>query len=157
MKTSSLIKGTAAVVLALAGAGGAIVWSHDSLAQMPFAGGHGMPGGGQHLAKLAEHIETLANATPEQKAQIDALVAQAGSDFKALHAQLGQDHGAMLAVLAQDRVDRAALENVRQGHMRVADQASLRLTQLLADVADVLTPEQRKAAAAKIQQRHGMQ
>jgi protein CpxP len=154
VKNLSLITGTAAIVIALAGAGGAIVWSHESSAQMPFGGAHGMPGGGQHLARLAEHIEAEAGTTPEQKAQIDALVAQASTDFKALHAQLGQDHGAALAVLTQDRIDRTALESVRLSHMRLADQASVRITQLLGDIAEVLTPEQRKTLAAHVQQRH---
>ena len=156
MKTSTLLKSTATAIVLVAGAMGATLWAHDSLAQGPFGpAGHGMSHDGSHLARMAAHIEAAANATPEQKAQIDALVAQASGDLQALHAQGVQLHGQLHAVLTQDRVDRAALESLRFAHIRAADQASQRLTQLVADVADVLTPEQRRATIAKMQGMHG--
>jgi len=156
MKTSTLLKSTATAIVLVAGAMGATLWAHDSLAQGPFGpAGHGMSHDGSHLARMAAHIEVAANATPEQKAQIDALVAQATGDLQALHAQGVQLHEQLHAVLTQDRVDRAALESLRFAHIRAADQASQRLTQLVADVADVLTPEQRRATIAKMQGMHG--
>src|SRR6266478_5825887 len=48
-------------------------------------------------------------------------------------------------LLSHDPVDRAALEALRADQLKLAEQASRRFTQALADVADVLTPEQRKA------------
>ena len=40
-------------------------------------------------------------------------------------------------------------------HLQLADQASKRLVQLIADVSDVLTPAQRDAFAAHVKQMHG--
>jgi len=154
MKTSTLWKGMATAVFVMAGAIGATLWAHDSLAQGPFPG-HAMSHDGSHLARMAAHIEAAANATPEQKAQIDALVGQAAGDLKALHAQGAQLHQQLHAVLTQDSVDRAALETVRLAHMQVADQASQRLVRLIADVADVLTPQQRRDVVTKMQGMHG--
>lgn len=156
MKTSTLLKSTATVAFMIAAAIGATLWAHDSLAQGPFgSAAHGMSHDGSHLTQMAAHIKAAANATPEQGARIDALVAQATSDLKALHAQGAQFHEQLHAVLTQDTVDRGALENLRLAHMRVADQGSQRLVQLMADVADVLTPEQRRTVIAKMQGMHG--
>ena len=156
MKTSTLMKSTAAVVFVIAGVVGTILGAHDALAQGPFGpGGHGMMHDGSHLARVAAHINAAANTTPDQKARIDALVAQASSDLQALHAQAAQGHEQLHALLAQDRVDRTALENLRLVEMRLADQGSLRLTQLIGDVADVLTPEQRRTVVAQAQRIHG--
>jgi Spy/CpxP family protein refolding chaperone len=136
---------------------GATLWAHESMAQGgPFGPGmHGMAQGGNHFAQMAAMIKTAANATPEQGARIDALVAQATTDLQALHSQAAQFHQQLHAALMQDVVDRAALENLRQAHIRAADQGSQRLVQLVADVADVLTPDQRRAAIAKMQSMHG--
>jgi len=58
-------------------------------------------------------------------------------------------------VLSQDHVDRAALETLRAEQLQLAEQASRRLTQALADVADVLTVAQRKQLAERIGRWHG--
>ena len=56
-------------------------------------------------------------------------------------------------LLAGDRVDRGALEALRGEQIGLADQASRRLSQALADAAEVLTPEQRKNIAQRLQRR----
>src|SRR5207247_1603810 len=58
-------------------------------------------------------------------------------------------------LLSQQHVDRAALESLRADQLKLAENASQRLTQALADVADVLTPEQRQQLAERINRRHG--
>jgi Spy/CpxP family protein refolding chaperone len=72
-----------------------------------------------------------------------------------LHAQVHGFHAQALALLSQDRVDRAAIEAMRAEHIQAADQASRRIAQLLGDVAEVLTPAQRKALAAHVAEVHG--
>jgi protein CpxP len=71
-----------------------------------------------------------------------------------MHAQLQAARTQAIAALTQDTVDRPALEAARVAHLQLADQASKRLTQLLADVDEVLTPAQRTALAARLQQMH---
>jgi Spy/CpxP family protein refolding chaperone len=60
-----------------------------------------------------------------------------------------------VALLAEPTVDRAALEVLRAGQLQLAEGASRRLTQALADVADVLTPEQRRQLAERAARWHG--
>ena len=61
-----------------------------------------------------------------------------------------------LETLTQPTIDRTALEGARVAHLQLADQASKRFTQLIADVGDVLTPAQRTQLAAHLRKLHGM-
>ena len=47
-------------------------------------------------------------------------------------------------LLTQPSIDRAAIEALRVEQIALADAASKRFTQALGDVAEVLTPEQRR-------------
>jgi Spy/CpxP family protein refolding chaperone len=60
-----------------------------------------------------------------------------------------------VTLLSQPAIDRAALEALRADQLQLAEQASRRLTQALADVADVLTPAQRKQLAERAGRWHG--
>jgi protein CpxP len=121
---------------------------------------HGMmsgPHGGdvsEHVAHVLKHLYVEIDATDAQKAQISPLVKQAVDDLLPMHAQLQAAHNQAIQALTQSTVDRPALEAARVVHLQLADQASKRLTQLLADVDEVLTPEQRTALAAHLKQMH---
>ncbi len=125
---------------------------------------HGMfMGGTQSAADISAHVDHVLkhfyveiDATDAQKAQIGPLVQQAVSDLLPLRAQLQAAHTEVMGALTQATIDRAALESARTAHLQVADQASKRFTQLIADVGDLLTPAQRAAFAAHLQTMHGM-
>ena len=151
MNRSRFARIAAVSVIAIAGA---TLWAHESFALPPAMVSMASLHDGQHLARMATHLEAIADATPAQKAQIDALVAQASADFQAMRPELQQDRLAAHAILTQATIDRAQLETVRLAHMQLADRASKRVTQLMADVGDVLTPEQRQALGAFAQKMH---
>lgn len=117
--------------------------------------GHGAEDFSTHLEHGLKHLYAEIDATDAQKAQIDPLVKQAISDLQPLHSQLGSAHAQVVQALTQTPVDRTALEAARAAHLELADQASKRITQLIADVADVLTPTQRKALAEHLAKMHG--
>jgi protein CpxP len=127
------------------------------------AGGfhHGMMSGPQSAADVSAHVDHVLkhlyveiDATDAQKAQITPMVQQAVSDLLPMHAQLQAAHAQAVEALTQNTVDRGALEAARVAHLQLADQASKRLTQLLGDVDEVLTPAQRTALAAHLKQMH---
>jgi periplasmic protein CpxP/Spy len=60
------------------------------------------------------------------------------------------------ALWAQPTVDARAAETLRQQMLAQHDQASKRGMQLMLDVSRVLTPEQRKQIAERLQQRRSM-
>ena len=107
-----------------------------------------------HVDHLLKHVYAEIDATDAQKAQITPLVKQAVNDLLPLHTQLQAAHEQAISALTQNTVDRTALEAARVAHLQLADQASKRLTQLLADVDEVLTPDQRTALAAHLKEMH---
>jgi protein CpxP len=122
---------------------------------------HGMTAGTYSAADVSAHVDHVLkhlyveiDATDAQKAQITPLVQQAVNDLLPMHTQLQAAHAQAIQALTQTTVDRTALEAARVAHLQLADQASKRLTQLLADVDDVLTPAQRTALAAHLKQMH---
>jgi Spy/CpxP family protein refolding chaperone len=62
---------------------------------------------------------------------------------------------AVMELLAKPNVDRAAIEAIRAQEIQSADAMSRRFVQSLADVAEVLTPEQRAQLAEKMKSRRG--
>lgn len=108
-----------------------------------------------HVDHMLKHLYVELDATDAQKARIDPLVKQAMQDLKPLHVQLRDAHAKVLQTLTQPTVDRAALEASRAQALQLADQASKRLVQLVADVGDVLTPAQRQKLADHLGKMHG--
>jgi protein CpxP len=110
-------------------------------------GGHGTADLAANIDHMLQHLYVDLDANDAQKAQIEPLVRQAMNDLQPLHSQLKSAHDAALEAVTHTPVDRAALEAARVAHLQIADQASKRAVQLIADVGDVLTPTQRKALA----------
>lgn len=143
-------------------AGAALAGGVGVLAQSATGMHHGMMmGSGHSTADFSaqvqhglQHLYVDIEATDEQKAQIDPLVKQALSDLQSLHAQMQSSQSQVTQALLQSPVDRAALEAARAAHLQLADQASRRFVQLIADVGDVLTPAQRKPFAAHVAKIH---
>jgi protein CpxP len=142
---ATLVGGVAAV----AGGAGACGWHHGIMS------GHNAADVSAHVDQMLKHLYVEIDATDAQKAQITPLVKQAVSDLLPLHTQLQAAHTQAVQGLTVSPVDRTALEAARVTHLQLADQASKRLVQLLADVSDLLTPAQRDALAAHFKQMHG--
>ena len=136
-------------VAALANGTGMCGWHHG------MSGTHSAADVTAHVDHMLKHLYVEIDATDAQKAQITLLVKQAVSDLMPLHTQLQAAHTQAIQGLTASPVDRAALEASRVTHLQLADQASKRLVQLMADVSDVLTPAQRSAFAAHLKQMHG--
>lgn len=146
-------------------AGAALSGGVVALAQSAGAGMHAhhgmMPSGSPadmaaHIDQVLKHLYVEIGATDAQKAQIDPLVKQAVDDLTPLHSQAQSAHTQFIQAFTQDGIDRNSLEAAREAHMQLADQASRRIVQLIADVGSVLTPAQRQQVVEHLQQMHGM-
>ncbi|MDT9001907.1 periplasmic heavy metal sensor [Paucibacter sp. APW11] len=113
-------------------------------------------GAAAHADKMLKHLYAEIDATPAQQAAIGPLVKQAVQDLFPLRQQAHSAHAQALQLVQQTPIDRAALENARQQHLQLADQASRRLVQLIADIGDQLTPAQRQQLVQHINKMHGM-
>ena len=135
-----------------------------------FAHGHGFGGwhrGGfmgaqldpakldQHLDRMLKHLYVEVDATDVQKQQLAPIVKAAARDLLPMRDRMRDARLQAVALLSQPSIDRAALEALRADQLQMAEQASRRFTQALADVADVLTPEQRKQLAERAGRGHG--
>jgi Spy/CpxP family protein refolding chaperone len=128
-------------------------WHHGSMLD----GTHSAAEVNAHVDHMLKHLYVEIDATDARKSQIDPLVKQAVNDLLPLRTQANTAHQLAMDALSQSTLDRAALETARAAHLKLADQASKRVVQLLADVGDVLTPTQRKALLDHLQHLHGMQ
>ena len=112
----------------------------------------------EHVDRMLRHLYVEIDATEAQKQQLAPIVKAAAVELLPLHAKIHDTRRQALELLSQATVDRAALESLRDETIQLVEQASRRLTQALADVADVLTPKQKRQLAGRFGQwrgRHG--
>ena len=92
---------------------------------------------------MTERMLSRIDATAEQKTRIKAIVQDALKDLAQTRADHLKNRQAFVEALKQPSVDRDALKQIRQAELNLAESASDRLVNAIADAADVLTPEQR--------------
>jgi periplasmic protein CpxP/Spy len=109
----------------------------------------------EHLDRMLKHLYVEIDATDAQKQQLAPIVKAAAQDLLPLRTQMHEARRQAVELLSRDSIDRAALETLRADQLALAEQASRRFIQALADVADVLTPEQRKQLAEHLGRWHG--
>jgi Spy/CpxP family protein refolding chaperone len=116
--------------------------------------GHGHGGFFRHAAYDPEMVGTRIEfatdwilsrleASDAQRQQVKAIVQDAAQELAQVREQHHQNRQAMLQALAQPTINRTTLGDIRRAELELADKASERIVTALADVADVLTPEQR--------------
>jgi Spy/CpxP family protein refolding chaperone len=120
-------------------------------------GGHRFGGyGGSFLTpgrieRMVARLAWAVDASSEQKQKLTAILQRAGDDLRPLrerHLELRRQAG---EILVAPTVDRGKLEALRTDVVKLADQASQRITAALAEAADVLTPEQRADLARRLE------
>jgi Spy/CpxP family protein refolding chaperone len=94
--------------------------------------------------RMIRHIAVEIDATPEQQEKLRAIVSDAVKDLLPLRETARTARQRARGLLTQPTIDRTAIEAFRTEQMAALDNVSRRLTQALADAADVLTPEQRR-------------
>jgi protein CpxP len=113
-------------------------------------GGHGFDPAraGERATFVVDMAFRMAGANDEQRAQAKAIVDRRVKAAATLHERHTVNRQAGLEALTGATVDREKLESVRRAQVQLADEASRELTAAVADLAEVLTPEQRAELAA---------
>ena len=147
--------------LALGGLLGTLAASSFSVysqVQGKFEGGHGCWGHKRMSAltpeqraeradKATEWVLANVDATEDQKTRIKAIVQDAIKDLSQVREQHVKNRQDFVDALIQPSVDRQALNGIRAAELQLAESASDRLLNAVADAADVLTQQQRTKLA----------
>jgi len=130
------------------------------------SGGHGRHGLGaqmlkdpaaakQHAVMAVEWVLRGVDATEEQKQQARGVTDHLIDSLGPLAKKHGEHREAMARELAKPEIDREALERLRREEIALADQASKLAVSSIADLAELLTPEQRTDLVAFAHRLHG--
>ena len=104
----------------------------------------------ERLERMLKHLYVEIDASEEQKGKLAPIIKATVKDLLPLREKLHAARGQAIGLLGGDHVDRDAIERLRTDQVALADQASKRVTRALADVAEVLTPAQRKELAERV-------
>ncbi|MEW6364386.1 MAG: Spy/CpxP family protein refolding chaperone [Acidobacteriota bacterium] len=108
----------------------------------------------RHAEMVAEFLLWKVDATDDQRAEVKAILNAAINDLEPLARQHRANRERGLELFAKPTVDRIALDDLRKDGMKLADQASQRVVTAIADMADVLTAEQRAELVEMARQFH---
>lgn len=136
--------GIAAVLAGLLAGGGALA-SEGSRGHGPF-GLHAFHGEltPERIERLSRHLAVEVDASPEQTEKLRAILQSTADEVKPVRAQMRQNRNEGMALFGAASIDRDAIESLRAQQMELAETLSRRLTTALAEMAEVLTPEQRQ-------------
>lgn len=108
-----------------------------------------------HARFAADRILDRIDATEEQRSEVLEIIDAAAFDLVALAPDRRALHEHVVREFTAETVDRAALEQLRADHVARMEAVSRRLVEAAADVADVLSQEQRQEVATLAERFHG--
>jgi protein CpxP len=110
----------------------------------------------ERLRRLDYRMDRLVRevgGTPAQKERLVAIASAAMTELQPIRQQRRAARVQGLDLLAAPVIDRRALEQARVTQMQAADAASRRMSQAMADAAEVFTPEQRVKVTEHLKKR----
>ena len=152
-----LFAGTAllALVASLAQPALAMPGMGEQMGGMGGMGGMGA-GPGMMAGRHGERVLDSVGASAEQKTQLRQIMDAARTDIKPLREAARGLHRQLQGLFTQTTVDARAVEALRQQVLANHEQVSKRMTQAMLDASRVLSPEQRKQLAERLEQGRGM-
>jgi periplasmic protein CpxP/Spy len=99
------------------------------------------------IDRMTKHMAIELDATADQQAKIAGIAKAAVNDLHPLREKAQAARSQAVALLTASTIDRSAIERLRAEQIALAETASKRIAQALADAAEVLNPEQRRKVA----------
>jgi periplasmic protein CpxP/Spy len=103
--------------------------------------------------RAIRHVSIELDATPDQQEKLRAIAKAAVKDLLPMREKAKAARERATALLTQPNLDRAAIEAFRAEQMALAEAASKRFAQAIGDASEVLTPDQRRKIAERIEWR----
>jgi Spy/CpxP family protein refolding chaperone len=108
----------------------------------------------QHALFAIAWMLREVDASDEQQARAEEITSGLVDRFAPLVAAHHEQHEAFVAALGADAVDREALHRLREQTLELAEQGSVAVVDALVDLAEVLTPEQRRELLERAADHH---
>jgi protein CpxP len=153
-----LIIGGIAAVAAIGAIGFAAAESDFGRGVMGRFGGRVMPahmGGGFGGFWMMGQVLDEIDATPEQENKLWDIIDTARGEMRPAFREFRETREEIAGILGAATIDRAALEKLRSERIATIDATSKKMTEALADAAEVLTPEQRAKLVERFKEMHG--
>jgi periplasmic protein CpxP/Spy len=99
------------------------------------------------IERMTKHLAIELDATADQQAKVANIAKAAVADLRSLREKAQAARAQAVTLLTAPTIDRSAIERLRAEQVGLAETASKRIAQALADAADVLSPEQRRKIA----------
>lgn len=99
------------------------------------------------IDRMTKHIAVGLDASSDQQMRIAGIVKAAVADLRPLREKAQGARTQAVAVLTAPTIDRAAVERLRTEQIELAQTASIRIAQALADASEILNPDQRRMVA----------
>jgi protein CpxP len=99
------------------------------------------------IDRMTKHMAIELDATADQQTRIASIAKSAVADLRPLREKAQAARTQAVALLTAPTIDRTAIERLRAEQIGLAETASKRIGQALADAAEVLNPEQRRKVA----------
>jgi Spy/CpxP family protein refolding chaperone len=129
--------------------GQGFAWHHGG-----FMGGMGPMGGpltpaqiDDRIDRATKHMAIELDASPDQQAKIAGIAKAAVNDLRPLHEKAHAARSQAITLLTAPTLDRSAIESLRADQIALAETASKRIAQAVADASEVLNPDQRRKIA----------
>ncbi len=151
----ALVAGIAGSMLSTA-FGQGYSWHRISWHDRGFLGGSLTPAQiDDRIDRMTKHIAIELDATQDQQAKLASIAKAAIADLRPLQEKAQAARAQAVTLLTASSIDRTAIERLRTEQVGLAETASKRFAQALADAADVLSPEQRRKVADWMEHRGG--
>jgi Spy/CpxP family protein refolding chaperone len=99
------------------------------------------------IDRMTKHMAIELDASADQQAKIAGIAKAAVNDLRPLHEQAQAARSQAVALLTAPTLDRSAIERLRAEQIALAETASKRIAQAVADASEVLNPDQRRKVA----------
>lgn len=109
----------------------------------------------KRINRVVRHVAIEIDATDEQQQKIVALVTAVAKEMKPLRENLLANRRQMHDLLLAETIDREAMERIRAARIAEVDQLSKNVVVAVADVAEILTVEQRRTLEERIREFRG--
>jgi protein CpxP len=107
------------------------------------------------IDRMTKHMAIELDATADQQAKIASIAKAAVNDLHPLHEKAQAARSQALTLLTASTIDRSAIERLRAEQIGLAETASKRIAQAVADASEVLSPDQRRKVADWVAVFHG--